>query len=375
MFHSQVIKCYELPYCTLEIFTNNRYCLLIENLDPTNESSVKVNSDRAQLSELINTLKKQLPTFNQPATPQQVNQPLYPVTLPHNNQPITTHLSWQQLSDLRKVLDQYQTDVANNQLLIGRPQRRFWGIFALFFLLIIGGMISRFKWNASPSTETASEVTESLLPNPPSSSSSSTETTPSPSSSQTSKQLNLQLSDSLKTLDKLSPPTSVETPSSPDLMANKSLLGKDKNQTSTPLRPPKPPKNNPSLKVPDFPSLPSQSQLQPISPRQPDTSFNQSPQVAEVRRYFQQEWKPSKPLTQHLEYQLIINGNGSLQRIVPLGNAAQNYLQTLPLPPKNQPFVSASSRETQQKIRVVFSPNGQVKTFLIANLSRSAASN
>lgn len=368
MFHSQVIKCYELPYCTLEIFANNRFCLLIENLDSTNESSVKLNSDRAQLTELINTVKKQLPSLNQPATPQQANQPLYPVTLPNQGQSTTTHLSWQQLSDLNKIIDQYQRDVANNNLFIVRNQRRFWGIFSLFVLLIIGGIITRLKWNASPSTETASAVTESLLPNP-TSSQSSTETNPSPSPPQISNKLNLQLSDSLKTLDKLSPPTSVETPSS-DLIASKSLLGKQNH-----LKPTPPNQNPPSLKVPDFPSSPSQSPSNPTPPSQPDTSFNQSPQVAEVRRYFQQQWKPSKPLTQHLEYQLIIDSNGSLQNIVPLGSVAQTHLQTLPFPPKNQPFVSPYTSENQQKIRVVFSPNGQVKTFLIPNRSRSATSN
>jgi len=375
MFHSQVIKCYELPYCTLEIFANNRFCLLIENLDSTNESSVKLNSDRAQLTELINTLKQQLPALSEPATPQQAKQTLYPVTLPNNNQSATAHLSWQQLSDLNKILDQYQTDVANNNLFVGRNQRRFWGICSLLLLLFIGGLITRWKWDASSSPQTATGTTKSLLPNPPSSSSSSRETNASPSLPEIAKTGNLQLSESLKPLDKLSPPTSIDPPSFPDLTANKPLPGQENNQKPTSLRPPKPANDPPSLAVPEFPSFPSPSESKPTPPVQPDTLFDQSSQVAEVRRYFQQQWNQSKPLTQHLEYQLIIDQNGFLQNIVPLGNAAQNHLPSLPFPSKNQPFVSPSTNETQQKIRLVFSPNGQVKTFLIANRSRSATSN
>jgi len=369
MFRSQVIKCYELPYCTLAIFANNRFCLLIENLDPVNQSSVKLNSDRAQLTQLINTLQQQFPS-TQPATPQQETQPLYPVTLPNNEQSKTTHLSWRQLCDLRKILHQYQTDLVNNNLVKAQKTKRFWGLLSLFLLLIIGGIITRVKWQLGSSTPT-STATESLLPNPNSSPQNSVDTNPSPPPSKPSQSLNLQLSDSLKPLDELSPPTSVDPPSSQDLVPSQSLPSKS--------NPPKPmpsqrkSKNPPSLTVPEFPSLQSKPTPKQTSPPQAETLFDQPQQVAEVRQYFQSQWKPPETLNQDLEYQLLIKANGSLQSLVPLGNASQTHLSSIPLPQANEPFVSSSP--TNQKIRLVLGSNGDIQTFPLPTNARSSAFN
>ncbi len=88
------------------------------------------------------------------------------------------------------------------------------------------------------------------------------------------------------------------------------------------------------------------------------------PQVAEVRNYFQQRWKPPSGLTQTLEYSLSLNADGSIQRILPLGQAAGKYIDGTGIPLPGEPFVSAVEGNRTPTIRVVFTPDGKVDTFL-----------
>ncbi|MBD2037171.1 DUF4335 domain-containing protein [Leptolyngbya sp. FACHB-321] len=97
---------------------------------------------------------------------------------------------------------------------------------------------------------------------------------------------------------------------------------------------------------------------------QMDTAFDTIPQIAEARQYFQQRWTPPQGLTQTLEYTLLVNADGSIQRIVPLGQAAGNYIDRTGGPLAGEPFVSAISGGRNAKVRLVLSPDGSVKTFL-----------
>ncbi|MBW4582273.1 MAG: DUF4335 domain-containing protein [Tildeniella nuda ZEHNDER 1965/U140] len=97
---------------------------------------------------------------------------------------------------------------------------------------------------------------------------------------------------------------------------------------------------------------------------QTGTVFDTIPQVAEARQYFQQRWKPPQGLTQTLEYTLLVDANGSIQRTVPLGQAAGDYVDRTSIPLTGEPFVSALDRRQNAKIRLVLSPDGSVKTFL-----------
>lgn len=101
------------------------------------------------------------------------------------------------------------------------------------------------------------------------------------------------------------------------------------------------------------------SQAEPAS-----TAFDTIPQVAEARQYFQQRWTPPQGLTQTLEYTLFVGANGAIQRTMPLGQAAGDYLDRTGIPPIGAPFVSALSNKQNAKIRIVLSPDGTVKTFL-----------
>ncbi|NEO29562.1 MAG: DUF4335 domain-containing protein [Symploca sp. SIO3C6] len=92
--------------------------------------------------------------------------------------------------------------------------------------------------------------------------------------------------------------------------------------------------------------------------------FDNIPQVAEVRKYFQQRWEPPSELEKSLEYSLFLNTDGSIQKIIPLGRAAGEYIEKMDLPLVGEPFVSPVEKESYPRIRVVLSPDGKVQTFL-----------
>ncbi len=99
--------------------------------------------------------------------------------------------------------------------------------------------------------------------------------------------------------------------------------------------------------------------------REEDTTlFDQIPQVAEVRNYFQQTWYPPKSLQRSLQYSLQLNADGSLQSITPIGQPSVNRLQQVKFPTAEVPFVSSIEQGKSVKIRVILQPSGRVQTFL-----------
>lgn len=98
--------------------------------------------------------------------------------------------------------------------------------------------------------------------------------------------------------------------------------------------------------------------------RPSSSAFDTIPQVAEARSYFEQRWQPPEALTQTLEYQLDISPDGTIARIVPLGQAAGSYVDRTQIPLVGEPFVSAIPLGKTAKIRLVLSPDGRVRTFL-----------
>ncbi|NEQ21224.1 MAG: DUF4335 domain-containing protein [Microcoleus sp. SIO2G3] len=95
-----------------------------------------------------------------------------------------------------------------------------------------------------------------------------------------------------------------------------------------------------------------------------NTLFDNIPQIAEARSYFQQRWQPPADLKQTLEYSLLLNADGSIQRIIPLGQAAGQYIDRTDMPLPGEPFVSALPAGGNPTIRVVLTPDGKVNTFL-----------
>lgn len=92
-----------------------------------------------------------------------------------------------------------------------------------------------------------------------------------------------------------------------------------------------------------------------------------TPQLAEVRNYFQQRWEVPPGLTQTLEYSIVLDVDGSIQRIEPLGKAARTYVDRSGMPLIGEPFVSANSNGETPRVRVVLGPDGKVETFMEPN--------
>jgi hypothetical protein len=89
-----------------------------------------------------------------------------------------------------------------------------------------------------------------------------------------------------------------------------------------------------------------------------------SNQAEEVKSYFQQNWQPQEGLTETLEYRLLLKADGSLQRILPLGDASRNFVDRTNMPLLGEVFVSPTVDGREPQIRVVLEPDGRVQTFL-----------
>jgi hypothetical protein len=126
--------------------------------------------------------------------------------------------------------------------------------------------------------------------------------------------------------------------------------------------------NSPSVTT-RRPSLPTDMEIE--STELGDTNdaargrlFDTIPQVAQARTYLQQRWQPPEDVTKALEYRLFIAPDGSIERIIPLGQASQVHIQETGIPLVGEPFVSPVQGDRNPTIRVVLNPNGQVETFL-----------
>jgi hypothetical protein len=99
-------------------------------------------------------------------------------------------------------------------------------------------------------------------------------------------------------------------------------------------------------------------------PNPTSTAFDTIPQVAEARTFFQERWQPPESLEQTLEYRLELGADGTIQRIIPLGRAAGDYIDRTGMPLPGEPFVSPVENGSNPQIRIVLDPNGRVQTFL-----------
>jgi hypothetical protein len=95
----------------------------------------------------------------------------------------------------------------------------------------------------------------------------------------------------------------------------------------------------------------------------PEKAIDRLPQLVEIKDYFQKRWQPPKELTQALEYRLMLNNNGSIKSIIPLGKTAEIYIDRTNIPLMGESFISPFQKETTPIVRLIFSPDGTVKTF------------
>jgi Domain of unknown function (DUF4335) len=115
---------------------------------------------------------------------------------------------------------------------------------------------------------------------------------------------------------------------------------------------------NPAL----IPNRPLQSNVGGTSGTDP----NDTPSLQEAKRYFQDKWKADPNQSNPLQYVLQISGkSGIVRSVAPQGEAATTYLQQSKLIKPGQKLVSpAAAGTSDQKIRVLLQPDGNVDTFL-----------
>jgi Domain of unknown function (DUF4335) len=135
---------------------------------------------------------------------------------------------------------------------------------------------------------------------------------------------------------------------------------------------PTPGSRNPNLITPSpTNSEPPESQTTPpIVPDRPlqsnaSADGGDSAALQETRRYFQGKWKANAAQTNSLQYVLQVSGKSGIVRTVsPQGEAATSYLQQTKFIKPGQKLVSpAAAGTSDQKIRVLLQPDGNVDTF------------
>jgi hypothetical protein len=94
-----------------------------------------------------------------------------------------------------------------------------------------------------------------------------------------------------------------------------------------------------------------------------EKAVDRLPQLVEIKDYFQKRWQPPKELTQAIEYRLMLNNNGSIKSIIPLGKTAEIYIDRTNIPLMGESFISPFQKEETPIVRLIFSPDGTVKTF------------
>ncbi len=92
--------------------------------------------------------------------------------------------------------------------------------------------------------------------------------------------------------------------------------------------------------------------------------FDKIPQVAEVRKHFEDTWEVPEELEKNLQYSLLLNSDGSIQKVIPIGQASVDFYEDANMPVEKEPFVSSLEEGKTATVRLVLRNNGKVQTFL-----------
>ncbi|MCS6813597.1 MAG: DUF4335 domain-containing protein [Cyanobacteria bacterium] len=87
------------------------------------------------------------------------------------------------------------------------------------------------------------------------------------------------------------------------------------------------------------------------------------PQLAELKRYVERNWQPPSSLTEPLRYRLLLNADGSVQSVKPVGPTAWRYRSTLQFPGSDQPLVSPTANRRPLWLWLELKPSGQVLVY------------
>lgn len=95
-----------------------------------------------------------------------------------------------------------------------------------------------------------------------------------------------------------------------------------------------------------------------------DNLSEEPDRLTQVQQYFARQWQPQEGLNKALEYRLLLDSNGSLKQVIPLGEISTLYLDRTNMPPLDRQIVSPNASKDSSLIRLVLEPDGKVRTFL-----------
>jgi hypothetical protein len=97
---------------------------------------------------------------------------------------------------------------------------------------------------------------------------------------------------------------------------------------------------------------------------QKNSGTNKNAIMAEVRNYFKKGWKAPSGLNESLQYSLVLNADGTIQQILPLNNAAGQYIDRTNIPLPGSQLVTPAEEGNKTGVHLQFSPDGKVKASL-----------
>ena len=97
---------------------------------------------------------------------------------------------------------------------------------------------------------------------------------------------------------------------------------------------------------------------------QKNSGTNKNAIMAEVRNYFKKGWKAPSGLNESLQYSLVLNADGTIQQILPLNNAAGQYIDRTNIPLPGSQLVTPAEEGGKTGVHLQFSPDGKVKASL-----------
>lgn len=295
--------------------------------------------------------------------------------LTHNSDRHSIRLGTVQLFDLVTVLEAYQTKILASQT----KQPQSWQKFILFgggiatVVISAIAIITVLKPQTQPKIAINNTQPQSSTKIPE-----LTEITPPSIPDLNQKPATTKLGEPLASTTRLPPPPAVETPKpKPDIpdpadyplsdVARQSGLNNSaKNQKSASISPQTAQSKTTILeKIPTVKTSPQVKTTlsEPDQDLAVQNSSNQSSQAQQVITYFENRWQPPANLKQSLEYRLLINRNGSITQVTPLGKAAQLYLSQTNIPVNGAAFIAPVDKSQPSIIRLLLNPNGKVQVF------------
>jgi Domain of unknown function (DUF4335) len=359
------------------------------------QSSFQINNLQPDPASKIRDQEQPIPYL----TPQGLtHHELFFGSLSHDSDRPSIRLGTVQLFDLVTALEAYQTKML---ALSEVEQRRPWQkIMPLWGGIVALGMIAAIAMVMIFKPQSQQNITSEAPPSPtPNSIPELTEVTPPPLPNPDRQSVDsLKPRTAIASSERLPPPPAVETPKpKPDIpdpadyelsdVAQQSgfdttAQAKDQAKIASNQKPKS--ASSISAKIPIATTAPqAQERVETVEPQDLETKSatgdnllqKPAPRITtrqpspipspteEVAAYFEHKWQPPADLDQSLEYRLLLDENGSIKRVVPLGKAAQLYLSQTNIPINGEPFISPLGKSQSSTIRLLLNPQGEVQVF------------